>query len=68
MIDDFSKVKIFFKNLLKEKINVKITGQKNPIFILGMPRSSTSLVEQIISSHSDVFGCGELTFIERESF
>ena len=25
-------------------------------------------MEQIISSHSDVFGCGELTFIERESF
>jgi tetratricopeptide (TPR) repeat protein len=31
-----------------------------PIFICGMPRSGTSLVEQIIASHPDVFGAGEL--------
>lgn len=36
---------------------------KQPIFILGMPRSGTSLVEQILSSHSQVFGAGELTNI-----
>ncbi len=47
----------------------------NIIFILGMPRSGTSLVEQIISSHSEVFAGGELpilpniiknTFIDNE--
>jgi tetratricopeptide (TPR) repeat protein len=31
-----------------------------PIFILGMPRSGTSLVEQIIASHHAVYGAGEL--------
>lgn len=31
-----------------------------PIFILGMPRSGTTLVEQILDSHSDVYGAGEL--------
>ncbi len=31
-----------------------------PIFIVGMPRSGTSLVEQILSSHPDVYGGGEL--------
>jgi tetratricopeptide (TPR) repeat protein len=31
-----------------------------PVFILGMPRSGTSLVEQIAASHSQVFGGGEL--------
>ena len=31
-----------------------------PIFILGMPRSGTSLVEQILSSHNKVYGAGEL--------
>lgn len=36
-----------------------------PIFILGMPRSGTTLVEQIISRHPQVFGCGELPCIER---
>ena len=34
-----------------------------PIFILGMPRSGTSLVEQILASHPDVFGAGELNYI-----
>ena len=31
-----------------------------PIFVLGMPRSGTTLVEQIISSHPEVHGMGEL--------
>ncbi len=30
-----------------------------PVFILGMPRSGTTLVEQILSSHPDFFGAGE---------
>ena len=34
-----------------------------PVFIVGMPRSGTSLVEQIVASHPDVFGAGELTHI-----
>ncbi len=33
-----------------------------PVFILGLPRSGTTLVEQIVSSHNDVAGAGELTF------
>ena len=31
-----------------------------------MPRSGTSLVEQILSSHQEVFGGGELPFLETE--
>ena len=51
----------------KSKINnLKKTGSKDPrpIFILGMPRSGTSLVEQILSSQSQVHGGGELPYIE----
>jgi len=36
---------------------------KLPVFIVGMPRSGTSLVEQIISSHPEVYGAGELSHI-----
>ena len=36
-----------------------------PIFIVGMPRSGTTLVEQILASHPDVRGGGELTLFER---
>ena len=49
-----SKNSLDFNNL---KINI------TPIFIVGMPRSGTTLVEQIISSHSQVTGAGELLFI-----
>ena len=54
--------------IIKKKINfiqnIKIKkNQKKIIFIVGMPRSGTSLVEQIISSHSKVFGGGELPFL-----
>ncbi|WP_316225514.1 sulfotransferase [Bradyrhizobium sp. SZCCHNS3052] len=31
-----------------------------PIFIVGMPRSGTTLMEQVLASHSKVFGAGEL--------
>lgn len=36
-----------------------------PVFIVGMPRSGTSLVEQIIASHPSVFGAGELGDVHR---
>ena len=38
------------------------SSDQTPIFILGMPRSGTTLVEQIISSHLDAAGAGELRF------
>lgn len=34
-----------------------------PTFVLGMPRSGTTLVEQILGSHSKVFGAGELSLV-----
>jgi tetratricopeptide (TPR) repeat protein len=36
-----------------------------PVFVLGMPRSGTSLVEQILASHPAVRGAGELEFWSR---
>lgn len=35
------------------------TSSAVPVFVVGMPRSGTSLVEQILASHPDVFGAGE---------
>ncbi|MDQ6962465.1 MAG: sulfotransferase [Mariprofundaceae bacterium] len=34
-----------------------------PVYVLGMPRSGTTLVEQIIAGHSQIFGAGELGVI-----
>jgi tetratricopeptide (TPR) repeat protein len=36
------------------------TVSRRPVFIVGMPRSGTTLVEQILASHPGVFGAGEL--------
>jgi tetratricopeptide (TPR) repeat protein len=33
---------------------------QRPLFIIGLPRSGTTLTEQILASHSQVFGAGEL--------
>lgn len=38
---------------------------EQPVFIVGMPRSGTTLVEQVLSSHPDVFGAGELLTLDR---
>ncbi len=43
----------------------RATGASNsrqPVFVVGMPRSGSSLTEQILSSHPEVFGAGELSF------
>jgi tetratricopeptide (TPR) repeat protein len=36
-----------------------------PIFIVGMPRSGTSLVHQIIDSHNEAYGAGELNILNK---
>ncbi len=40
------------------------TESRRPIFILGMPRSGTTLTEQILASHANVYGAGELGYIK----
>ena len=52
----FSKDKDF-NHHKKISSNIKL-----PIFILGMPRSGTSLLEQMLSCHSDIYGGGELSY------
>jgi len=43
---------------LKDKLKAK-----QPIFIIGMPRSGTTLVEQIISSHKKIYGADEMNIL-----
>ena len=62
----FEKLKALFSKkinfICKDRIEKQI-----PIFICGMPRSGTTLCEQILSSHSKINGAGELNYLAEVS-
>jgi tetratricopeptide (TPR) repeat protein len=61
-IDFFKEMqKIYNINFFKTLTNISNLGE-GLIFIVGMPRSGTTLLEQIISSHKEVIGAGELNY------
>ena len=63
-IDCFSQIRSTYSKLQEISLGIDQKSQfPKPIFIVGMPRSGTTLVEQIISSHSKVTGAGELAFV-----
>jgi len=57
----FSQLVGFFSESFKEEFKVSGLSDTSPIFILGMPRSGTTLIEQILSSHSLVEAEGEIS-------
>jgi len=64
--ESFAKIlSTFSKNvpILKVVSESASTKDQQSIFILGMPRSGTTLVEQILASHSQVYGAGELELL-----
>lgn len=36
-----------------------------PVFIVGLPRSGTTLIEQVLASHSRIYGAGELVLVQQ---
>jgi tetratricopeptide (TPR) repeat protein len=50
----------FTRDALRARSNVGHDSEV-PVFVIGMPRSGTSLVEQILASHPRIFGAGELS-------
>lgn len=51
-------IEAFNKAFLEGRVD-KGSANETSIFIIGMPRSGTTLVEQILASHSEVYGAGE---------
>jgi len=68
---DINDQKKLFESLKNTFNNINFNDQvanhdpKKIIFICGMPRSGTTLVEQIIASHSRVTGAGELVYLQQ---
>jgi tetratricopeptide (TPR) repeat protein len=59
----FRRVTKVFTPELFERLGGLGDPSETPVFIVGMPRSGTTLVEQILASHPKVFGAGELNHI-----
>ena len=61
----FEKIKNIFEQNLNEQAKHSDKLNITPIFILGMPRSGTTLLEQVLSSHSNIHGAGELNYLPK---
>ena len=62
----FHKIISLFSNSIDFQVKNTLT-KHIPIFICGMPRSGTTLCEQILSSHSKIDGAGELQYLAEAS-
>ena len=61
----FNKIRLFFSDFNFESNNKNFDKKKKIIFIFGLPRSGTTLLENIISSHDKVSSTGEINFISK---
>jgi tetratricopeptide (TPR) repeat protein len=61
----FDGIKAAFPKEAFEKRQYQGLGDDRPVFIVGMPRSGSTLVEQILSSHPGVYGAGEVKYLAR---
>jgi tetratricopeptide (TPR) repeat protein len=60
--DDLQTISEIQATFNKDLINRKESGYSNPepIFIIGLPRTGSTLIEKVLSSHPDVYAAGEL--------
>ncbi|NCF38293.1 MAG: tetratricopeptide repeat protein [Gammaproteobacteria bacterium] len=61
--DLFERIKQVYTPAFFNRIEGLGNQDPTPIFIVGMPRSGTTLVEQILASHPEVVGAGELDYL-----
>ena len=62
-VDFFDRIKTNYPRIEQSSlISDELSKSLMPVFIVGMPRSGTTLVEQIISSHPQITGAGELNY------
>lgn len=65
IFSEFDRIPAVFTKELIRSMNGRGDLSPLPVFIVGMPRSGTTLIEQILASHPQVFGAGELDHFGR---
>jgi len=61
----FDAIRAAFPKEVFEHRKYEGANDERPVFIVGMPRSGSTLVEQILSSHPDIYGAGEVKHLSR---
>jgi len=61
----FQRIAAVFDSSLIDRLQGLGDPSPIPIFVLGMPRSGTTLIEQILASHPQIHAAGELTILEK---
>jgi tetratricopeptide (TPR) repeat protein len=61
----FARIKALFTADLMRELALPAQPASGAVFILGMPRSGSTLIEQILASHPQMFGAGELTLLSQ---
>jgi tetratricopeptide (TPR) repeat protein len=61
----FERISAVFGRSLFDRFHGAGDPSSVPVFVLGMPRSGSTLIEQILASHPQIHGAGELTAIEK---
>lgn len=65
----YKSIKKVFSHSIFQKFKGFGNSDVSPVFIVGMPRSGSTLIDQVLSSHSDVYSIGESnTFPEVDVF
>ncbi len=58
-LDLFTRISTVFDRGVMERLRGSGDPSEAPVFVLGMPRSGSSLIEQILASHPQIHGAGE---------
>ncbi len=64
-LDLFQRISAVFERKLLDRFQGAGDPSSVPVFVVGMPRSGSTLIEQILASHPQIHGAGELTTLEK---
>ena len=61
----FQRISEVFDHTLLDRLQGQGDPSTVPVFVLGMPRSGSTLIEQILAGHPQIQGAGELSILEK---